>query len=68
MITISGVIGPQINMERTDKGLIRPYPSCDLSNLWLWFDQAVVAVVSFVDHSEARGVGVAKYQELIRLT
>jgi hypothetical protein len=27
----------------------------------LWFDQAVVAVVSFVDNSESRGVGVAKY-------
>ena len=26
----------------------------------LWFDQPVVAVVSFVDNSESRGVGVAK--------
>src|SRR5215813_14428088 len=37
-------------------------------NLRLRFDEAVVAVVAFVNHGETRGVGVAEDKELMRFS
>ena len=65
MITMSGIEGQFSHKKAQKAHEFFFYAFCAFCELW--FDEAVIAVFSFVDNTKPIGVGVAEYQKLIGL-